>query len=133
MLGTRKRRTPSTQSRGDRPRVLFICGNHNHNTMMHKISAELPEVDAWFTPYFCDDWSFLDVLRRLHLLEFIAVGHEFTRECLEFLERNRLQIDHCARRGGYDLVVTCSDLEVQKNVAGVRLIGVQEGMIDPPL
>src|SRR5262249_25454856 len=74
-----------------------------------------------------------DVLRRMYLLEFIALGHEFTRECIDFLNRHDLPVDHRGRRGGYDLVVTCSDLLVQKNIAGTPLIGVQEGMIDPQL
>lgn len=117
----------------DRPRVLFICGNRNHNTMMARIGAALPEVDAWYTPYFADDYSALDLMRRAGLLEFIALGNEFTRECLDFLSARGLQVDHGARRGRYDLVLTCSDLLVQKRIAGPPLIGVQEGMIDPPL
>ncbi|MBX3162016.1 MAG: hypothetical protein KF773_39000 [Deltaproteobacteria bacterium] len=114
-----------------RPKVLFILGNHNHNTMLHQISMQLPECDRWYTPYYCDDWSPLDVLRRLGLLEFIALGNEFRAECLEYCARHDLRVDLGAKRNTYDLVVTCSDLLIPRNVMNTRIVGVMEGMIDP--
>jgi hypothetical protein len=116
-----------------RPRVLFICGNHNHTTTMHAIARELGDCDCWFTPYYCDDGSLLDTLRRAYLLEFVALGHAFRRRCLAYLGEHDLPIDPGGRRGRYDLVVTCSDLIVPSNIAGTPLVGVQEGMIDPKL
>lgn len=115
-----------------RPQVLFICGNHNHTTMMHAISRELTECDKFFTPFYCDDDSALDLLRRFGLLEFVALGHDFRTKCLMYLAEHHLQIDLAGARGGYDLVVTCSDLIVPSNVRA-PLVGVQEGMIDPQL
>jgi hypothetical protein len=114
-----------------RPKVLLICGNRNHTTTMHTIANALTDCELAFTPYYCDDWSALDVLRRAHLLEFVALGHDFRRKCLAYLESHNLAIDLGGARGGYDLVVTCSDLIVPSNIAGVPLVGVQEGMIDP--
>ncbi len=114
-------------------RVLFICGNHNHTTMMHQIAAQLPDCDRWFTPFYCDDGSALDWLRRAHLLEFVALGHEFRARCLRYLADHHLQIDLGGKQGTYDLVVTCSDLLVPSNIGATPLIGVQEGMIDPKL
>ncbi|HEY0479166.1 MAG TPA: hypothetical protein VGD37_16725 [Kofleriaceae bacterium] len=116
-----------------RPGVLFICGNRNHTTTMHAIARELPDCDRSFTPYYCDDGTLLDTLRRAHLLEFVALGHDFRRRCLDYLRQHELAIDLGGARGGYDLVVTCSDLIVPSNIAGVPLVGVQEGMIDPKL
>jgi len=116
-----------------RPRILFICGNHNHNTMMHAVACELPECDRWFTPYYCDPGTAVDWMRRMRILEFVALGYEFRSDCLAYLRSHDLQIDVDGQRGGYDLVVTCSDLLVQRNIAPAPLVGVQEGMIDPPL
>ena len=116
-----------------RPRVLLICGNRNHTTTMHAIANELTDCERVFTPYYCDDWSTLDLLRRAHLLEFVALGHDFRKKCLAYLEGHNLAIDLGGVRGGYDLVVTCSDLIVPSNIAGIPLVGVQEGMIDPKL
>jgi hypothetical protein len=115
-----------------RPRVLLICGNHNHTTTMHAIARELSDCDLAFTPYYCDDHSLLDVLRRAHLLEFVALGDRFRRRCLAYLRHHRLAID-LGGRARYDLALTCSDLIVPSNLAGTPLVGVQEGMIDPKL
>jgi hypothetical protein len=101
--------------------------------MMHAIARAMPDVACWFTPYYCDDGSALDWLRRLGLLEFVALGDGFRSKCLTYLRANDLAIDLGGKRGGYDLVVTCSDLLVPSNVAPAPLVGVQEGMIDPKL
>lgn len=116
-----------------KPKVLFILGNHNHNTMLHQIAQELPDCDNWFTPYYCDDWTAVDVLRRVGILEFVALGHEFRRRCLAYCAEHGLRVDLGGKADDYDLVVTCSDLIVPENVRNKRLIGIQEGMIDPQL
>ena len=115
-----------------RPKVLFILGNHHHNTMLHKVANELPECERWFTPYYCDDWSALDVLRRLGLLEYFVLGRKTRRETLDYCAEHGLQVDLGGRRGGYDLAVTCTDLLIQRNIRHTRIVGVQEGVIDPP-
>jgi hypothetical protein len=101
--------------------------------MMHAIARALPECGCSFTPYYCDDGSALDWLRRLGVLEFVALGEGFRSQCLAYLRANDLAIDLGGKRGGYDLVVTCSDLLVPSNVPPAPLVGVQEGMIDPKL
>src|ERR1700753_2778400 len=93
-----------------RPRVWLICGTRNHTSMMHAIARALPDCACWFTPYYCDDGSALDWLRRLGVLEFVALGDGFRSQCLTYLRANDLAIDLSGKRGGYDLVVTCSDL-----------------------
>ena len=114
-----------------KPKVLFILGNHNHNSILHQISMQMPEVDRWYTPYYCDDGSPLDYMRRLGLLEFIALGKRYRAECLEYCARHDLRVDLGAKRNKYDLVVTCSDLLIPRNVQNNRIVGVMEGMIDP--
>jgi hypothetical protein len=113
------------------PKVLFILGNNNHNTMLHKVARELSECDAWFTPYYCDEWTTLDVLRRLHLIEMVPLGHGCRARCLAYCALNDLRVDLGGKRHAYDLVVTCSDLIVPENVVNRRLVAIQEGMIDP--
>jgi hypothetical protein len=114
----------------DRPRLLFICGSLNQTTQMHQISRHLPDCEHAYTPYYLD--GVLDWLRRLHLLEFTIAGYKLRRRCLDYLERHRLSLDEGGARGGYDLVVTCSDLVVPKNIRSRRVVLVQEGILDPP-
>ena len=65
------------------------------------------------------------------LLDFCVMGGGFLRNTLEYLKKNLLNIDHEGKKGPYDLVLTCSDLIVPKNVRKTKLVLVQEGMTDP--
>jgi hypothetical protein len=108
---------------------LFICGSLNQTTQLHAIARELPEIDARYAPYYVD--PLLDVARGLGWLEGTIAGDRLTQRCLAYLRREHLSIDPGGRRGGYDLVVTCSDVVVPKNIRGIPLIAVQEGILDP--
>jgi hypothetical protein len=116
-----------TRSRG--PRVLFICGSVNQTSQLHAIARELPEVDARFSPYYGD--RAIELLRRAGVLEGTIAGDKLTLRCLEYLERERLTLDRGGVAGSYDLVVTCSDVVVPKNVRGTPIVAVQEGILDP--
>ena len=112
-----------------RPKVLFICGTINQTTQMHKIYRELPEVDSYFTPYYGD--HLIDWARRRNLLEFSILGNKIGHRSLQYLVRHGLKIDQHGRRNSYDLVVTCADLIIPKNIRHLPIILVQEGMTDP--
>jgi hypothetical protein len=109
--------------------VLLICGSLNQTTMMHAFARELDECDCAFTPYYCDPP--LARLQRWGALDRTILGGEFRRATLEYLESEGLYVDEAGRHGGYDLVVTCSDLIVPKNTRQAPLVLVQEGMTDP--
>jgi hypothetical protein len=112
-----------------RPRALFVCGSLNQTTQMHAVARELPEVEAWFTPYYGD--GLLELARRAGLVEFTVIGDKLRRRCLDYLAKHELGVDLHGRRGGYDLVVTCSDLVVPRNIRRQPLVVVQEGILDP--
>jgi hypothetical protein len=111
-----------------RPKALFIGGSINQTTQMHAVARELGELDAWFTPFYGD--GVVDALRRAGLIEMTIGGNKRRGWCLDYLARHRLAIDPHGARGGYDLVVTCSDLVVPKNARASRLVAVQEGILD---
>jgi hypothetical protein len=111
------------------PKVFFICGSLNQTTQMHQIAAELPGCKASFSPYYGD--ALLTRLRALGLVEPTIGGNKLRARCLDYLNAQRLDIDVDGQRGGYDLVVTCSDVIVPSNVRRVPLLAVQEGILDP--
>lgn len=115
---------------GARKRVLLLVGSLNQTTQMHQIAQQLPEHEHAFAPYWCD--GLLRVLRDLGLLEFTVAGDKLRRRALEYLRDQRLEIDLDAARSPYDLVLTCSDLLVQRRLRGQRLVLIQEGILDPP-
>ena len=110
-------------------RIMFICGSMNQTTQMHQISRQLSDYEHSFSPYYCD--GFDELLRRLGLMEFTIISHKLAGRCRQYLEDHGLPIDYQARNGPYDLVVTCSDVYVQKNIRDRRIVLVQEGITDP--
>jgi hypothetical protein len=113
----------------ERPNVFFICGSLNQTTQMHQIAQQLPGCRASFSPYYGD--AFLTRLRALGLVEPTIGGNKLRQRCLDYLLAQGLDVDMDGLRGGYDLVVTCSDVIVPKNVRRLPMVVVQEGILDP--
>lgn len=109
--------------------ILFICGSMNQTTQMHQIAQQLPEFDHYFTPYYCD--GILDYFRKWGFLDFAILGNTMIDKCLGYLKSNDLTVDFQGKRDNYDLVITCSDLVVPKNIRKKKTVLVQEGMTDP--
>jgi len=120
--------TPLFGSHGRR-RILFICGSLNQTTMLHQIGRHLGDHECFYTPFYSD--GLLQFLSRRGLLDFTILGGEMRRMTDTYLRDERLPLDDCGRHGGYDLVVSGTDLLVQRNVRGKPLVLVQEGMTDP--
>ncbi len=110
-------------------KILFICGSLNQTTMMHTISRHFSDEQCYFTPYYSD--GFLKLLCKANLLDFSILGGQFKKRTLSFLKQNNLKIDYGGVANHYDLIYTCSDLIVPKNIRNKKLILVQEGMTDP--
>ena len=115
----------------NKKKILYICGSLNQTTQMHKISLELPEYDAYFTHYYPDGYGYIKVLTNLGLLDMTILGGQAKKRTLNYLNANNLSIDLTGRKHNYDLVFTCSDLLIQKNIKDKKIILVQEGMTDP--
>jgi len=112
-----------------RRRILFICGSMNQTTQMRQISRHLAEHEQAFSPYYCDGID--EICRRLRLLEFTIIGHKLASRCRRYLEEHDLAIDYGGRNGPYDLVLTCSDVYIQRNIRANKIVLVQEGITDP--
>lgn len=110
--------------------ILFICGSLNQTTQMHAVARNLMvEHQCYFTPYYGDGIE--DLFARMGLLNFTVLGGRHKRETMEYLAGQNLPLDPRGEGRPYDLVVTCSDLLVPKNVRNKRLILVQEGITEP--
>jgi len=96
---------------------------------MHQIAMQMPDVDASFTPYYCD--GLLELARRTGALDWTVLGDKLGERCLAYLRSHELDVDLRGCRGPYDLVVTCSDLIVPHNIRSTPIVLVQEGMTDP--
>lgn len=110
-------------------RALFICGSLNQTRQLHAVARELREVRAFFTPYYGDGG--VELMRKLRLIELTIGGNKRRGWCFDYLRREGLDIDVNGRSGPYDLVVTCTDMVVPKNVRNQPLVLVQEGILDP--
>jgi hypothetical protein len=101
----------------------------NQTTQLHQVSEHLPEYEHAFSPYYCH--GFDEILRRLGLMEFTIIGNKLAGRCRRYLQDHGLPIDYQGRNRPYDLVVTCSDVYLQKNIRDNRIVLVQEGITDP--
>jgi hypothetical protein len=112
-----------------REKILFICGSLNQTTIMHQIADQLGEYECFFTPYYGD--GIVKTLTDRGMLGFTVLGGRFREQTIEHMRKHRLNIDYRGSRDNYDLVVTCQDLIIQKNVRKRKIVLVQEGMTDP--
>ena len=112
-----------------RKRIFFICGSMNQTTQMHQISKHLSDYEHSFSPYYCH--GFDEILRKLGLIEFTIAGNKTVDRCLTYLRNHGLAIDYRGKNQPYDLVVTCTDVYLQRNIRDNRIVVVQEGIIDP--
>jgi hypothetical protein len=112
-----------------RKKIFFICGSMNQTTQMHQISKHLSDYEHSFSPFYCH--GFDEILRRLGLTEFTIAGNKVAGRCRTYLENHDLPIDYQGKNRPYDLVVTCSDVYLQKNIRNNRIVLVQEGITDP--
>lgn len=111
-------------------KILFICGSMNQTTMMVKIARHLlHSYDCWFTPYYTD--GYIRVLEERHMLEWTVAGYRHKTRAEAYVRSEGLQIDPRGQNNAYELVVTCSDLVVPRNILRSKIVLVQEGMTDP--
>jgi hypothetical protein len=127
---TRNHDAPRGPRHAGRARAaLFICGSLNQTSQLRAVAREMPEFQAFFTPFYGAWWAELG--RALGLLERTILGDAMRARCLDALRRAELAIDLGGRRAPYDLVVSCTDLLLPPNIRGRPLVIVQEGMTDP--
>ena len=110
------------------PRVLLIGGSLNQTSMMHAIAMHLTGCECWFTPFYAG--GLVGAMSRRGMLDFTILGGHHRANTDRYLAQHRLPVDFAGRRGGYDLVLTGTDLIVQRNVRRSRLVLVQEGITE---
>jgi len=112
-----------------RKKILFIGGSLNQTTMMHQISQYYSDCDCYFTPFYAT--GVIDNLVKKGLLKFTILGGRFREQTENYFNSYNLSIDYQAKNHDYDLVFTCQDLIIPKNIRRNRIVLVQEGMTDP--
>jgi hypothetical protein len=73
----------------------------------------------------------LRIAKSLYLTEASVMGYRLSARTLGYLERHGLAIDQGGVNGPYDLIVTCSDQVIPRNIRQSPIVLVQEGMTDP--
>src|SRR5262249_33123645 len=109
--------------------ILFICGTLNQTKAMLAIGSQLGEYGCYYTPFYCDG-HLLRASQRGQL-DFTVLSGPLRERSLRFMREARVAID--MRGGGrdYDLIVTCTDLILQRNIKDKRIVLVQEGLTEP--
>ena len=110
-------------------KILFICGSLNQTSMMHQISQSMQDFDCYFTPYYTD--GFINYLVSIGYIKFSILNGQFREKTEDYLRKNNLKLDYRGVSHDYDLIYTCADLIMPKNIRKKKVILVQEGMTDP--
>jgi len=97
--------------------------------MMHQISLHLNDYDCFFTPYYTD--GFVNYLVSIGYIKFSILNGQFREKTEDYLRKNNLKLDYRGVSYDYDLIYTCADLIMPKNIRKKKVILVQEGMTDP--
>lgn len=111
-------------------RVLLIGGSLNQTRIVHAVARHLEDrYDCYFTPFY---WTGLGHwAAQTGLADFTALGGRFRRQTEAYLKEQALPVDYGGRLHNYDLVVTATDLIIQRNIRHKKIVLVQEGMTDP--
>jgi hypothetical protein len=111
--------------------VLLIGGSLNQTTMMHQIGQHLEDLDCRYSPFYADGMIQWATDRGLLDFTIMAPGGRFRRLSDQYLRDHRLPLDPRGASGRYDLVLSCADLIIQRNIRHRPIVLVQEGMTDP--
>lgn len=111
------------------PRVLFIGGSLNQTTMMHRISEGFSDCECYFSPFYSD--GYIDYLVERGVLDFTVLAGKFRRDTENYLKAHHLKVDYKGTLNNYNLVITCQDLIVPRNIRDKKVVLIQEGMTDP--
>src|SRR5262245_6688177 len=96
---------------------------------MVAIGGELTEHNCWYTPFYCDG-HLLRASQRGQL-DFTVLAGPLRERSLRFMREAGVPIDERGEGHEYDLVVTCTDLILQRNIKNKRIVLVQEGLTEP--
>lgn len=109
--------------------ILFVCGSLNQTSMMHQIARQLEGLNCFFSPYYATGW--IGLASRWGWLDHTILGGRHRRDTEGYLAQHALPVDYGGQSREYSLVVTCTDVLVQRNLLGKRMVLVQEGMTIP--
>ncbi len=96
---------------------------------MHQISQYFMDCDCFFTSFYAT--GLIDFLVKKRFLDFTILGGKFREQTENYFITNRLSIDYQAKNNHYDLVFTCQDIIIPRNIRRKKIILVQEGMTEP--
>jgi len=96
---------------------------------MHQISQYFADCECYFTPFYAD--GFIGYLAQKGILNFTILGGRFRAQTEQYFSMNNVSVDYKARNQNYNLVFTCQDVIIPRNIRGKKLVLVQEGMTEP--
>lgn len=115
----------------NKKKVLFFGGSLNQTSMVHAVATQLmDDCDCWFTPFY-PDAGIQTALQRAGALDFCIMAGQFLAQTERYLQEHNLPVDYGGVLHDYDLVVTTTDLVVQRNIRRKPIVLIQEGMTDP--
>ena len=88
----------------------------------------MDDFNCYFTPFYAD--GIIGLASKAGLTNFSILGGRHRKATHAYLAEHNLPVDFGGKTRDYDLVVTCTDLIIQNNIKGKKIILVQEGMTE---
>src|SRR5262245_30714191 len=108
--------------------ILLVCGTLNQTRAMVAIGNQLADHNCYYTPFYCDG-HLLRASQRGQL-DFTVLAGPLRERTVAFMRDAKLPVDDRGEAREYDLIVTCTDLILQNNIANKRIVLVQEGLTE---
>ena len=113
-------------------KILFIIGSLNQTKQAHAVGKQLQrDYDCYYTHFYCDGLLRWLAEHGLFNNTILGVNGRFRRQTEAYVHEHNLPLDDRGEMHDYDLVVTTSDLIIQRNIRNKRIVLIQEGMTDP--
>lgn len=107
-------------------KILFVCGSQNQAKILYEISRHLEYHDCYFTTN--NSEVLTSHISRTSLFSNRIAHDKSRRIILEYLSLHNLNIDISGENENYDLVFSCTESGIPKNIKFKQSVFVQEGI-----
>lgn len=115
--------------------ILCVGGSRNQTSQLHQIASHLEsDYNIYYTQVF-GEGIFYKAAAEIGFFDNTVLGRDssFTKASQQYIQTHQLQYDYRGQSKGikYDMALLSTDMIVPKSFQKLKMVWIQEGMIDP--